>query len=473
MSPITGPMSPVTRSESELNDQAPAATRSSHTDDGTGNGCDGTGPGPGPGSGHPGTGRGIGTDDGNAGVGALLGELSRVAGLPLERGETLPSAVYTSSAFHRLERERIFRGEWLCVGHVDQVASPGDYLRVDLPGDPLVVTRDEGGELHALSRVCRHRFMDVLPPEAAPERGSLKRLTCPYHTWTYKLNGEYAGQLHGAPLMNRVEFDRAACRLPRRRLEVWQGLIMVNADPSAEPLAPQLAGLAERLAPYRLADLAVAYTARWDGVPANWKVAVENGAESYHHLGTHAGTLEPVLPGRDTVLDDCEGRWFTAFMPFAPAAAEALGEDAARALSDPAALIPGLGEAELSGMLIAGVFPQLVMAFLPTGVTCFRWLPTGPQTHDALATVFVPAAARESEHYGEFLRMSRAQLELVQGEDLIAVRGVQRGLATDPAPSGGRFSHLERPLWQFQRYLASRLTEAVPSDGPPTPGPAA
>ncbi|MEI5007707.1 Rieske 2Fe-2S domain-containing protein [Streptomyces sp. PmtA] len=76
---------------------------------------------------------------------------------------------------------------------------PGDYLRVDLPGDPLVVTRDEDGELHALSRVCRHRFMDVLPPESAPERGSLKRLTCPYHTWTYKLDGEYAGQLHGAP----------------------------------------------------------------------------------------------------------------------------------------------------------------------------------------------------------------------------------------------------------------------------------
>ncbi|MEU6084165.1 aromatic ring-hydroxylating dioxygenase subunit alpha [Streptomyces sp. NPDC047108] len=390
-------------------------------------------------------------------IAPLLGELARIARLPLERGETLPAAFYTSPAVHDLERDRIFRGEWLCAGHVDQVASPGDYLRVDLLGRPLLITRDEDGGLHALSRVCRHRFMDVLPPETAPERGNLKRLTCPYHTWTYKLNGEYAGQLHGAPLMNKVEFDRSACRLPRHRLEVWQGLIMVNADPDAEPPAPQLARLDERLAPYGLQDLVVAYTARWDGVPANWKVAVENGAESYHHLGTHAATLEPVLPGKDTVLDACEGRWFTAFMPFADTAEEALGADVAEALWDPSALIPGLGEAELSGMLIAGVFPQLVMAFLPTSVTCFRWLPTGPDTHDALATVLVPAAAKESAGFEEFVEVSRAQLELVQEEDLCAIRGVQRGLATDPGPSGGRFSHLERPLWQFQRYLAGRL----------------
>ncbi|MFE7777240.1 aromatic ring-hydroxylating dioxygenase subunit alpha [Streptomyces sp. NPDC057445] len=400
----------------------------------------------------------------DTGIAQLLGELARVAKLPLERGETLPAGSYTSPAFHLLERERIFRGEWLCAGHVNQVAAPGDYLRVDLLGEPLVITRDEDGELHALSRVCRHRFMDVLPAETTPERGSLKRLTCPYHTWTYKLDGEYAGQLHGAPLMNKVEFDRAACRLPRHRLEVWHGLIMVNADQDAEPLAPQLTGLDEKLAPYGLGDLVVGYTARWEGVPANWKVAVENGAESYHHMGTHAGTLEPVLPGKDTVIDECDGRWFTAFMPFAPEALEGMGEEQMQALS--ASLIPGLGEAELSGMLVAGVFPQLVMAFLPTGVTCFRWLPTGPDTHDALATVFVPATAKESAGFEDFLRMSREQLEVVQGEDLVAVRGVQRGLATDPGPSGGRFSHLERPLWQFQRYLAHRLVNGSVDSSP-------
>ncbi|MFF7369673.1 aromatic ring-hydroxylating oxygenase subunit alpha [Streptomyces tricolor] len=386
---------------------------------------------------------------------SLLDELTRLASLPLERGETLPARAYSSEDFYRLEREHVFRADWLCAGHANQVARPGDYLRTEVLGEPVVVTRDEDGTLHALSRVCRHRFMDVLPPETTPEQGALKRLTCPYHAWTYRLNGEYAGQLAGAPLMGRVDFDRAACRLPRHRLEVWNGLLMICADPHAPALGRQLDGLTAKLAPYRLPDLVVAYTAAWEGVGANWKVALENGSENYHHMGSHAATLEPVLPGKDTVVDDCDGRWFTMYTPFAagsPRAAEG-------ATGTVGTLIPGLGERELSGMTIAGVFPHLVMALLPDSVTFARWIPTGPATHDAHFTVLVPPEARAEPGFDAYVDASRQQLETIQNEDAVAIRGVQRGLATDPGPSGGRFSHLERPLWQFQRYLADRLAQ--------------
>ncbi|GHE84449.1 dioxygenase [Streptomyces longispororuber] len=391
------------------------------------------------------------------GLHSLLDELARVSALPLERGETLPARAYTCERFHQLEQERVFRADWLCVGHVSQVARPGDYLRTDVLGEPLVVTRDEHGDLHALSRVCRHRFMDVLPPETTPEQGSLKRLTCPYHTWTYRLNGEYVGQLAGAPLMNKVDFDRAACRLPRYRLEVWNGLLMVNANPSAPPLGPQLGRLDAVLAPYRLADLVVAYTATWENVPANWKVAFENGSENYHHMGTHANSLERVVPGKDTVIEECDPRGYSMFTPFAADLPTAPDEDGVPPVG---ALIPGLGERELSGLRVAGLFPNLALALVPDSVTLLRWVPTGPTTHDALATVLVPAAAQEQPGYEAYVAASRRQLELIQGEDLVAVRGVQRGLATGPAPSGGRFSHLECPLWQFQRYLADRLVGA-------------
>ncbi|EPH39728.1 aromatic ring-hydroxylating dioxygenase subunit alpha [Streptomyces aurantiacus] len=390
----------------------------------------------------------------DGGLPALLGELTRIAGLPLERGETLPARAYTSEDFHRLERDRVFGSDWVCVGHVDQVARPGDYLRTDVLGTPLVITRDETGELHALSRVCRHRFMDVLPAETTPDQGSLKRLTCPYHTWTYRLNGEFAGRLAGAPLMNKVDFDRAACRLPRYRLEVWHGLLMVSGDPDAPPLGPQLADLDATLAPYRLADLVVAYTERWDGVPANWKVAFENGSENYHHMGSHADTLERILPGKDTVVDECEGRGFSMYTPFAPDMEMPRGPDGMDLVGT---LIPGLGMRQLSGMTVAGVFPNMVLALLPDSVTFVRWVPTGPATHDALVTVLVPAQARQRPDFDAYVTASKEQFKVIQAEDLVAIRGVQRGLATDPAPSGGRFSHLERPLWQFQRYLAERL----------------
>ncbi|MFD5426839.1 SRPBCC family protein [Streptomyces sp. NPDC127084] len=166
----------------------------------------------------------------------------------------------------------------------------------------------------------------------------------------------------------------------------------------------------------------------------NWKAAVENGAESYHHMGTHAGALEPVPPGKVTVLHECEGRWFSAFMPFAPTAAEAMADDMAAALS---MTIPGLGEAELSGMLIAGVFPQLMPALLPTGATCFRWIPTGPGTHDAHATVPVPRVVRQSPDSESYLRLSRVWPELIQGEDLIAIRGSSAGWRPSPSRPAG------------------------------------
>ncbi|MGW0482926.1 aromatic ring-hydroxylating oxygenase subunit alpha [Nonomuraea sp. NPDC003214] len=361
----------------------------------------------------------------------LTAEVRRIAGLPFDESETLPPEVYTSPEFHALELERIFRSDWLCVARADQLADPGAYLRLDLPGRPLVLTRDEDGTLHALSRVCRHRFMDILPPETTPEQGRLKRLTCPYHTWTYRLNGDFAGRLAGAPLMRAPGFDRAACRLAAYRLEEWHGFVMLNLDPGAPPLAPDLAGLDAVLAGFDLASWTHAATVRWDDVPANWKVALENGSENYHHMGTHADTLEPVAPARATRVDECDGRWFTMHTP------------------DPAD--PG------TGLTIAGIFPNTVLA-LQSGLAVWAtWWPTGPVTHDAVFHVLVPPGAAGQPSFPAYLDSLVAGLRLIQDEDLVAIHGVQRGLSAAPDPPAGRFSHLERPLWQFQRYLASRL----------------
>lgn len=378
---------------------------------------------------------------------ATLAELRRLAGLPLERGQTLPPQAYTSPELYEWEVERIFRREWLCVARAEEIPQPGSYLRLDILGTPLVITRDEEGELHALSRVCRHRFMDLLPPETAPEHGCLERLTCPYHTWTYRLNGQYAGQLAGAPLMQRVDFDRAGCRLPAHRVEVWNGFVMLNLDPGAGPAAPELHGLDLRLTSHGIANWVSVHTQTWEGVPANWKVAVENGSENYHHMGTHAQSLDPVLPGRYTEVDECDGRWFTMFTPLSDA--ERGGTGLGRHSRS--------GRGSRPGMLIAGIFPQFVLAVLPDSAISIRWLPTGPATHDTRITAMVPPGVPDTPGFAEQLVGIRAQIARIQEEDLVAVRGVQRGLASHPTPSNGRFSHLERPLWQFQRYLAERL----------------
>ena len=105
-------------------------------------------------------------------------------------------------------------------------------------------------------------------------------------------------------------------------------------------------------------------------------------------------------------------------------------------------------------MLLAGLFPQCVLALLPDSAVWVRWLPTGPATHAARFGLLVPPGTEPS---AEQLAEARESVRVLQGEDLVAVQGVQRGLESSPGPSSGRFCHLERPLWQFQRYLAGRL----------------
>ena len=147
----------------------------------------------------------------------------------------MPSAFYTAPAILDLERDELSRREWICVGRVDEVAKPGDYMTFDILDEPILIIHGDDGQIRALSNVCRHRGMVI-----AAGRGNGKRLSCPYHAWTY----DSRGRLIGAPHMTeRPDFDRAAICLPEFRSEVWQGFLFVTLDAETPPLAPRLAEL--------------------------------------------------------------------------------------------------------------------------------------------------------------------------------------------------------------------------------------
>lgn len=122
---------------------------------------------------------------------------------PLEKAWTLPPDAYTGEAVFQREIETIFRKDWICVARQEQVAKPGDFVCFGLPDQPIVVVRDSNGKLQALSRVCLHRAMPLVEGE-----GNATRFTCPYHTWTYELDG----RLRSAPMMDGVDgFDVRDC----------------------------------------------------------------------------------------------------------------------------------------------------------------------------------------------------------------------------------------------------------------------
>ena len=201
---------------------------------------------------------------------------------------TLPSSWYRSEQVFALEKERIFCREWLCVAREEELAKPGDHRVLSLFGESVLLVRNRDGLLRAFYHVCRHRgarlCRDATP--SAPLGGGIAggRITCPYHQWTYDLDG----RLLAAPyLSGEPQFDKARFSLYPVGLECWGGFVFLNLTPAgATPFAAQIGTAAERVARYPLAQLRVGHTIRYD-VAANWKVICENYNECYHCGGVH------------------------------------------------------------------------------------------------------------------------------------------------------------------------------------------
>ena len=211
-----------------------------------------------------------------------LQELRAAIALPLESARAMPKSVYTSADFAALEQRHIFAAEWLCAGRAEALPNPGDYLTMEIAGEPVIILRDTDGQIGALSNVCRHRMSILLQG-----RGHIRTLTCPYHAWTYNLDGT----LRGAPAMTRnASFCKADIALPVIRSEVWQGWIMVTLSPDAPPPSQTLGAVVALTAPIDMSTYSETFreTFRWN---TNWKVLAENFMESYHLPACHAGTI--------------------------------------------------------------------------------------------------------------------------------------------------------------------------------------
>ncbi|MEM7224743.1 MAG: aromatic ring-hydroxylating dioxygenase subunit alpha [Pseudomonadota bacterium] len=202
----------------------------------------------------------------------------------------LPSGHYLAPEIFAAEQERIFRKSWHFAGHLESLRRPGDYVTCRIAGDDIVVLRDRAGVLRAFHNVCRHRAHQLLSGE-----GKVNRIVCPYHAWTYDLDGRLIAAVNSAAV---PRFDKRQICLLEVRVEAFCHLVCVNLDPEAEPLAALYPGLEGEIRarvpdiePLRLADRADKVVA------ANWKVIVENFSECYHCIVAHptftSGVVDP------------------------------------------------------------------------------------------------------------------------------------------------------------------------------------
>jgi Rieske 2Fe-2S family protein len=201
---------------------------------------------------------------------------------PLAKATHTPGNVYASPEVFQLEKERMFMRDWLFVARVEEFQKPGDYLTHNVMGEPIVIAMGKDGKLNAFYNQCAHRGVEVVEGS-----GNTNRFKCPYHAWTYDLEGK----LIGAPFMRETEgFDMKNCRLKPLKLDTWAGYVFVSFNPDVEPLQNFIAFFEEKFGMLRQEDCALGYKLVLE-FDCNWKFVYENLLDIYHVGTTHAASI--------------------------------------------------------------------------------------------------------------------------------------------------------------------------------------
>ncbi|MEY3307740.1 MAG: hypothetical protein RLZZ413_1778 [Pseudomonadota bacterium] len=364
-------------------------------------------------------------------------ELRANAALPFGQAVAMPKSVYTSAEFAELEQRHIFARDWLCAGRADALREPGDYLTMEISGEPILVLRDRDGSLRAMSNVCRHRMSTLLEG-----RGNTRAIVCPYHAWTYNLDGS----LRGAPAMTLNEgFCKDQIALPQVRCEIWAGWIMVTLDPDVPPPSQRLAAVSDLIGPFQMENYVETFREEFHWA-TNWKVLAENFMESYHLPVCHAGTIGGHV---DLLKMSCpEG--LPAFNYHSILKNDAL--DLALAHPSNTRLE---GDQRRTTWLLS-IYPSLMITLSPGYFWYLSLTPDGPgHVNVVFGGGLAPDFAADPASAVHFTRL-KTLLDEVNIEDKGCVERVYRGLSAGlSAP--GPLSHLERPNYDFARYIAGMI----------------
>jgi choline monooxygenase len=363
---------------------------------------------------------------------------------PLLEAETPPPWIYTSQAFYQREVERMFRRDWQFLGRTEQVPQPGDYFSLEFAGVPLIIVRGQDQVVRAFANTCRHRGSLLLDAG----KGHCKAIVCPYHSWTYALDGRLAG----TPDMDRTEGFRADdYPLIPIRLETWAGFMFLNFDPQAGSLAAYLGDLDDKVGMYGLGDMVLARRREYT-IECNWKLWVENAKESYHIATVHKRTINRYASAKSAgyAVEPTTGQYCVTFAR----------HDTSMALLQGDAGFPVnerlLGLREAAGTCAPLLYPS---TYLACTIDCAWYLevhPLGPTSMRLVHGALFPRERLGRPDFEQLAANYYKRWDITTDEDIVASERQQKGLGS-PYALAGRFSHREPLVHAIDNWILDRV----------------
>ena len=362
---------------------------------------------------------------------------------PADEASSLPAACYSDLAVHLVERDTVFRHGWIGVGRFDRWSDIGDFSAMDLGDVPVVVVRDEG-RLRAFANTCSHRSSQVMVGD-----GNCSRMRCPFHFWTYGLDG----RLLGAPSMQRTAgFDRADHGLHEFNLAERHGFVFVSLEESPPPIDRWLGDFGEVHDPWALSDM-VTTRRREFTVDCNWKGFAEVFNEYYHLPYVHPGSIDSTYDDPDEP-DVVVGAYATHFGT-TQGTGGLLVDEQHRALP----LIDGLPDREAHGVRYSWLFPNLVIATGAEGMWMYEVYPDGPNRCRCAQVVCFPPTTIARPGFAEAAEAYYERFDVAISEDIPVLEQQHLGMRS-PFSRQGRFSYLEPNVARFAAWYAERLLSA-------------
>ncbi len=327
------------------------------------------------------------------------------------RSWSINARCYIDPKFQDIEREQIFHRSWQFLCHEEKLREDGSYIAADIEGQSIVATRDTTGKLRAFYNVCKHRGHELVKGE-----GKLNRITCPYHAWTYELNGSLKAARHSEKIEN---FNKSEICLDQVQIETFCHLVFINLDPNATPLAEQSGDLAKEVMSYApdLGQLTFAHRLTYK-INANWKSVVDNFLECYHCPVAHKDFVS--LVEMDTYKVKTHGI-YSSHMAKA-------GQTNNNAYS--------IDDAICTDHAVWFLWPNMTLMRYPGrgNFMVWRFYPAGPEeTYEVFDFFFETAEPNEAE-----IEALKFIDDVLQPEDIGLVESVQRGMQT-PAFRQGRY----------------------------------